>query len=429
MDYKGIGYLKAKLSQRKDRCKTRYDYYEMKNKMRDISTVIPAEFRWLTECLGWCSKAVDSVADRLSFVEFTNDNFNMEEIYNMNNPDVLFDSAIISALITSCSFIYISHKYGEMPRLQVIDGRRATGIIDPITNMLKEGYAVLEVDVMGNPIIEAYFIAGQTTFYEKGKDPTVVKNNAPYPLLVPIIFRPDAKRPFGHSVISRACMSIQQSAMRTLKRSEVSAEFYSFPQKYVLGLDEGVELDKWKATISSLIQISKDGDGGNPTVGQFTQQSMSPYVEQLKMLASLFAGETGLTLDDLGFSTENPSSVEAIKAQHENLRLRARKAQKTFATGFINAGYLAACLRDSYPYLRNQIYQTKIKWAPIFEPDASTLSVIGDGAIKINQAVPGYFDKENLKEITGIEYSASSSNVNVEDMFKEEIEEKVDDGQ
>ena len=100
---------------------------------------------------------------------------------------------------------------------------------------------------------------------------------------------------------------------------------------------------------------------------------MAPYVEQLKMLASLFAGETGLTLDDLGFSTENPSSVEAIKAQHENLRLKARKAQKTFATGFINAGFLAACLRDGYTYSRNQIYLTKIKWEPIFEPDASAL--------------------------------------------------------
>lgn len=423
MKYKGMGYLKNKLAQRRSRCETRYDYYEMKNKMRDISTVIPAEFRWLTECLGWCSKAVDSIADRLSFVEFANDNFNMGEIYNMNNPDVLFDSAIISALITSCSFIYISHKIGEMPRLQIIDGRRATGIIDPITNMLIEGYAILEEDVLGNPIIEAYFIKGFTYFYEKGKEPTIIRNNAPYPLLVPVICRPDAKRPFGHSVISRACMSIQQSAMRTLKRSEVSAEFYSFPQKYVLGLEEGVELDKWKATISSLIQITQGENGDKPTVGQFTQQSMVPYVDQLKMLASLFAGETGLTLDDLGFSTENPSSVEAIKAQHENLRLKVRKVQKTFATGFINAGFLAACLRDNYPYSRNQVYLTKIKWSPIFEPDASALSVIGDGAIKINQAVPGYFDKDNLKELTGIDYSTSSSNSSVDDMFKDEIDE------
>lgn len=423
MKYKGMGYLKQKLASRKTRCETRYEYYEMKNAMRDISTVIPPEFRWLTECLGWCSKAVDSIADRLSFVEFANDNFNMQEIYNMNNPDILFDSASISALITSCSFIYISKKYGEMPRLQVIDGRRATGIIDPITNMLIEGYAILETDVYDNPIVEAYFTEDATYFHEKGEKPYSIKNPAPYPLLVPIIFRPDAKRPFGHSVISRACMSIQQGAMRTLKRSEVSAEFYSFPQKYVLGLDPDIELDKWKATISSLLRISDGENGNKPQVGQFTQQSMSPYVDQLKMLASLFAAETGLTLDDLGFSTENPSSVEAIKAQHENLRLRARKAQKTFATGFINAGFLAACLRDGYTYSRDQIYLTKIKWAPIFEQDASALSVIGDGAIKINQAVPGYFDKDNLKELTGIDYSTSSSTSNIDDMFKEEIDE------
>ena len=127
--------------------------------------------------------------------------------------------------------------------------------------------------------------------------------------------------------------------MRTLKRSEVSAEFYSFPQKYVLGLSPDAEaLDKWRATVSTMLQLDKDEDGDSPTVGQFEQQSMAPYVEQLKMFASLFAGETGLTLDDLGFSTDNPSSVEAIKAQHENLRLIARKAQKTFSVGFLNAG-------------------------------------------------------------------------------------------
>lgn len=420
MKYKGIEYLRKKLISKRARCETRYNYYEMKNRMNDISTVIPPEFKWLKECLGWCAKSVDSVADRLSFVEFSNDNFDMQEIYNMNNPDVLFDSAIVSALITSCSFIYISHVQGEMPRLQVLDGRLATGIIDPITNMLYEGYAILEEDDRGQPIIEAYFIKGKTWYYEKGKKPYYDNNKAPYPLLVPIIFKPDAKRPFGHSRISRACMGIQQSAMRTLKRSEVSAEFYSFPQKYVLGLSNDVEIDKWKATITSLLAIGKDEDGDKPIVGQFTQQSMAPYVEQLRMLASLFAGETGLTLDDLGFSTENPSSVEAIKAQHENLRLTARKAQKTFATGFINAGYLAACLRDDYSYQRNQIYLTKVKWAPIFEPDASALSIIGDGAIKINQAVPGYFDKNNLKDLTGIDFSKSvTASTVIDDLIAE----------
>ena len=56
-----MGYLRRKLASRKERCETRYDYYEMKNQMVDISSVIPPEFRWLKECLGWCSKAVDSI--------------------------------------------------------------------------------------------------------------------------------------------------------------------------------------------------------------------------------------------------------------------------------------------------------------------------------------------------------------------------------
>lgn len=150
-------------------------------------------------------------------------------------------------------------------------------------------------------------------------------------------------------------MSIVNSALRTIKRSEISAEFYSFPQKYVTGLSENAEpLEKWKATMSSLITFTKDDDGDNPTLGQFTQLSMSPHTEQLRMFASLFAGETGLTLDDLGFATENPSSAEAIKASHENLRLTARKAQRTFGSGFLNVGYLSACLRDNFDYRREQ---------------------------------------------------------------------------
>ena len=328
----------------------------------------------------------------------------MDEIYEMNSKDVLFDSAVLSASISSCCFIYISADETGYPRLQVIDGGNATGIIDPITMMLKEGYAVLQRDDNGSAIKEAYFTPGNTKIIEKGKQPYDIENMAPYPLLVPVILRPDAVRPFGHSRISRACMGIMQQALRTLRRVEVSAEFYSFPQKYVTGLSQDAErMDKWKATYSSFMQFDKDEDGTIPQVGQFTQQSMSPYVDQIRMLAGLFSGETGLTLDDLGFPSDNPSSAEAIKATHETLRLTARKAQRTFGVGFLNAGYLAACIRDDYGYQRQQVYLTRPKWEPVFEPDAAMLSSIGDGAIKINQAIEGYFGKSNLRDLTGIE--------------------------
>ena len=404
MEYKGIEYLRRKMSQKASRVRLRYQFYEMKNYVRDFEISTPPNLKGWKNTLGWCAKSVDSMADRLIFREFQEDNFDLNEIYQANNMDILFDSAILSALISSCCFIYISRDNDGYPRMQVIDGSRATGIIDPITNLLTEGYAILEVDLDNKPTLEAYFISGRTDYYRKGKKSIEsYYNNAPYPLLVPIINRPDAVRPFGHSRISRTCMGIMCSAMRTIKRSEISAEFYSFPQKWVVGTSQDAEpLEKWSAAMSSMLEYSKDEDGEMPKIGQFTQQSMSPHIDQLKMFAALFAGETGLTLDDLGFVTENPSSAEAIKASHENLRLMARKAQRTFGTCFLNAGYVAACLRDDYPYERKLLYQTKPKWEPVFEADAAALSSYGDGAIKINQAIPEYITGEKLRDLTGL---------------------------
>lgn len=288
----------------------------------------------------------------------------------------------------------------------MIDGANATGRIDSITGMLTEGYAVLERkngDKNGKPVEEAYLVPGRVDIYSNGVLVRRFNNKAPYPLLVPIIYRPDAIRPFGRSRISRACMDIMQGALRTLKRLEISAEYYSFPQKYILGMSsDSEEMDKTKASMSSLLRIDKDDDGDKPVVGQFSQQSMSPYTEQLRTLASLFSAETGLTLDDLGFAGDNPSSAEAIKATHENLRLTARKAQRTFGSGLLNAGYLAACVRDDFSYHRQQLYLTKAAWEPVFEPDAAMLGLIGDGVTKINQAVPGYVSEKNLRDLTGI---------------------------
>jgi hypothetical protein len=107
-------------------------------------------------------------------------------------------------------------------------------------------------------------------------------------------------------------------------------------------------------------------------------------------------------LDDLGFNTANPSSAEAIKASHENLRLAASKAQRCFGSGFVNAGYIAACIRDGVAYKRTEVFKTRAEWLPVFEPDAAMLSSIGDGILKLNQAMPDYIDEKRIHRLTGI---------------------------
>ncbi|MCQ2211317.1 MAG: phage portal protein [Paludibacteraceae bacterium] len=402
---KGFAYLKNKLNQKRPRVLTRYDFYEMKNLVLDLDISTPPDLKHMMSSLGWCGKAVDSLADRLQLATIRNDASDMNRIYKLNNPDVFFDSAIKSALISSCCFVYISADEDGFPRLQVIDGSNATGILDYVTGLLTEGYAVLERDAdTGNPTIEAYFEPYKTTIYRVNEEPVEYPNDVAYPLLVPIIYKPDAKREFGHSRISRACMDIQNSAIRTMKRSEIASEFYSYPQKYVTGLSQDAEaLDKWKATMSSMITFTNDEDGNHPQVGQFQTASMTPHTEQLRMFASLFAGETGLTLDDLGFASGNPSSFDAIKASHENLRLCARKAQRNFSSGLLNVGLVAVCLRDNTTYKREKFYETKMIWMPVFEPDGGAMSGIGDAVIKINQVIPDFFDKQTLADFLGVE--------------------------
>lgn len=404
MEYIGIVALKNILNAKRTRVALRYSYYDMKNFTFDFGISSPPELKWWNSIVGWCGKGVDCLADRLDFYGFQNDVFGFDEIFSGNNKDVLFPSAIKGALIGSCAFIYVSEDDSGFPRLQVINGDDATGIVNPTTGLLNEGYAVLERDYAGIPVKEAYFTHEWSAFYENGELVDYREYKVKEPMLVPMVFRPDAKRPLGHSRISRACMSLVGSALRTIKRSEISAEFYSFPQKWVTGTDRDAEkFNKWAAAMSAMMKFSLNEDGQDHVrVGQFAQQSMTPHVDQLKMFASLFAGEVGLTLDDLGFPQSNPSSFEAIKAAHENLRLTAKAAHKSFNVGILNAGYLASCIRDNYAYTRQQITITKPVWIPPFPADVSMLGGIGDAIQKINTTIPDYLTNDKIMELTGI---------------------------
>lgn len=403
MQILGIDVLRKKLADKSIKVKKRYVFYDAHETIKDLGISTPPALRYFMSTLGWCAKGVDSLADRLSFKEFRNDDFELNKIFKANNQDILTDSMILESLIASCSFVFLQPT-DNYPKMQVLTADSATGVIDPVTFMLTEGYAVLEWDKTKTfKVREAYFIPGEIHLFENGQEVEV--KQTPYKCipLVPIIFRPSASRPFGHSRISRACMDYTASAIRTIKRSEIGAEFFSYPQKYVTGLSQDAEpMEKWKATMSSLLTFTKDESGDHPILGQFSTQSMTPHLEQLKMFASLFAGEVGLTLYDMGFSTENPQSAEAIKASHDVLRLTADKAKSRYATNLINVGVVAASIRNGKDIDRESFVDTEVVWKPSFAPDINSLGALGDAVLKLQQAFPDYITEEKLKELTGI---------------------------
>lgn len=163
MKQTGMNFLRRKLSLYKMGVEKRYRYYAMHDIDNTMSIVMPYNVKSAyRSVLEWTTKGVDALADRIVFREFGNDDFNATEIFKANNPDIFFDTAIQSALIGSCAFVYISKVEDGLPRLQVIEASKATGILDPTTFLLAEGYAVLETDQNDNPILEAYFTPTET---------------------------------------------------------------------------------------------------------------------------------------------------------------------------------------------------------------------------------------------------------------------------
>lgn len=108
MNYMGMGYLQRKLALFKTGVDKRYRYYAMDDRDNTRSIVMPDNVREMyRSVIEWTAKGVDSLADRIIFREFANDDFNAWEIFKANNPDIFFDTAIQSALIASCCFVYI----------------------------------------------------------------------------------------------------------------------------------------------------------------------------------------------------------------------------------------------------------------------------------------------------------------------------------
>jgi hypothetical protein len=99
MEYYGIPYLNAKLIQKELGVGKRYRFYEMKNQVLDFGISTPPELKGFKAVLGWCAKGVDSLADRLDLYGFKDDVFDLDQIYSMNNKDILFSSAMLGALM------------------------------------------------------------------------------------------------------------------------------------------------------------------------------------------------------------------------------------------------------------------------------------------------------------------------------------------
>jgi hypothetical protein len=325
----------------------RIDYYLGHNDLKNLGISIPPEMEnKLNENIGWAQKAVNALANRSKFDGVVFESGQNEDLDNClieNNFKNLYEQAVRSQLINSCSFLTVSRGSEGEPKalINAYSALTASAMWDTRRKRIKCGITIVECDEdprheLDEPIWVNLYT--DTHVWEiKRADTSSPWIATPYehkmgrPLIEPMVYQQELLRPFGRSRISRAVMSIVDNAIRTLARAELSAEFFSRPQRYLLGADEDTFNDqsKWEAYTGVIFAVSKDGDGETPQYGQLNAQSMQPHLDQLRSLAAQFAGETNVPIAELGVIHDNPSSAQAIYASKEPLIIEAENLNQS----------------------------------------------------------------------------------------------------
>jgi hypothetical protein len=216
-------------------------------------------------------------------------------------------------------------------------------------------------------------------------------------------------RPFGRSRVTRPLIGLTDIGVRVLLRQEVSAEFYSFPQRYALGArqqdftdEAGKVLTAWESIIGGFLALpdvpieeEQDTKMRRAELGQFPQMSMQPHSDHLKSVATQVASETSLPLSYLGVVQDNPPSAEAILAAEADLVEIVRDELDWYRDSRANLA------RDVAAVLHGQWSTSMAKdlrgiRSDFRDPATQTKAAEADWAIKITQAFPWLAESETM---------------------------------
>lgn len=414
--------LIANLRYKEPRNRLRSAYYDGKNAVRDLGISMPPQMRRIAIVLGWSAKAVDVLSRRCNLEGFyvpgipDVDSLGVGELWNDNQMDLESSQAGTSSLIHATAFLIATAgdtSAGEPPVLITgRDARSATGTWDKRARRLATFLSVVSVDDDDRPVDMAMYYPGLVITMRRDKTSArwdVEHQRHRYGMPVqPLVYRPRLGRPFGSSRISRAVMSLHDSAIRTVMRSEVTAELYSVPQRVLLGADEAAFRDAdgniksmWQAVLGRVWAIERDEDDNLPEVKEYSTAPQTPHVEQLRAWAQLFAGETSIPISSLGISTDaNPASAEAYYASREDLITEAEGTIDGWSPAYRGIELTGLAMLNGWDSIPDAVKGLQPRWR---SAAVSSRAAAADAASKTLEKFPWLAESELGLELFGFD--------------------------
>lgn len=387
--------LVLNLASLEPRVQDKYEYYNADNEVRDFGISSPRRMANLKPGIGWASRAINTLSDRVVFDGFAKDTFGVNDYLESINGYSIFDKVKHDAFIGGCAFVaVVDDPESDRKLLVPFTAAEATGVVDQTTGLLKYGMAVTrwaepqpkKRGIRFSPCDYVIFTPQYTAIFINRELDEIIMNPTGRTLLHPVTHRASADRPLGKSRLSNTVRRIIQEVGRLKRREEIAEEFYALPQRYITGLAEGVKKDDaLDSAIGKVWAITKDEDGDAPTVGQLQQMSIDQFETSKKDKARDFCAETALTLRNLGYETSNPSSSESLVAMSDDLLLEAENSQNEMGKQFKEICITLRLSLDGNNTIPDALRNIVPAWKPIFQVD---IGPTGDALQKLSTVFP-----------------------------------------
>jgi hypothetical protein len=324
------------------------DRYRDSYRVQTLDIAIPPHLTNLQVAAGMQSTGIDVINEKLRWDTYVSDGgdlLGLDELAIQSRIILEMMRAQQEALICGVGFVSVGAGDPRNFEPDVLVNAEspidATVTFDRKQRRVTDGYA-RHVNEAGVVDMETLYLLDRNIFIQRNDKGELVvvdvdQHNANHCFLRPLVNRGRASRLMGSTDLTPAAQYYADAEVRTLLAMEINREFYTTPQRWLMGADmsmfkdeNGNPVSTWQAVAGLMLAapapMMEDPDTGEmvygaaPKVGQFQAAPPQPYIDQGRDYRLKFATEVGFPPTYMGYiAGENPASADAIKALAQRL--------------------------------------------------------------------------------------------------------------